>query len=35
VRAERENELTVLVEHERVIRERGKEKERIRPSRWS
>jgi hypothetical protein len=35
VRAERDNKLTVLVEHERVIRERAKEKERIRPSRWS
>jgi hypothetical protein len=34
VRAEHENELIVLVEHERVIQERGKEKERIRLSRW-
>jgi hypothetical protein len=33
VRAEHENELTELVEHERVIREREKEKEGIRPSR--
>jgi hypothetical protein len=35
VRAERENGLIALVEHERVIREREKEKEGIRPSRWS
>jgi hypothetical protein len=34
VRAERENELTVLVEHERVILECGKAKEGFRPSRW-
>jgi hypothetical protein len=34
VRAERENELTVLVERERVIQERRKEKEGIRPSHW-
>jgi hypothetical protein len=34
VRAEHENELTELVERERVIQERGKEKEGIRPSRW-
>jgi hypothetical protein len=33
VRAELENKLTELVECERV--RRGKEKERIRPSRWS
>jgi hypothetical protein len=35
VSGEYENELTELIEHERVIRERGKVKERIRPSRWS
>jgi hypothetical protein len=35
VRAERENELTELVEREQVIREREKEKEGIRPSRWN
>jgi hypothetical protein len=34
VRAERENGLTVLVEHDRVIREREKEKGEIRPTRW-
>jgi hypothetical protein len=33
VRAEHENGLIALVEHERVIREREKEKEGIRPSR--
>jgi hypothetical protein len=35
VRAEHENGLIALVEHEQVIRERGKEKEGIRPSCWS
>jgi hypothetical protein len=35
VRVEHENELTELVECERVIREQGKEIEGIRPSRWS
>jgi hypothetical protein len=34
VRAKHENELTVLVEHERVIQKREKEKGEIRPSRW-
>jgi hypothetical protein len=35
MRAECENEPTELVERERVIQERGKEKEGIRPSHWS
>jgi hypothetical protein len=35
VRAEHENELTMLVEHERAIREREIEKREIWPSRWS
>jgi hypothetical protein len=35
VRVERENELIELVEHERFIRERGKEKGVIKPSRWN
>jgi hypothetical protein len=35
VKAEHENEPTELVECEKVIREREKEKEGIRPSRWS
>jgi hypothetical protein len=35
VKAEHENEVTELVEHERFIREREKEKERMTPSRWS
>jgi hypothetical protein len=34
VRAEHENELTERIERERVIQERRKEKEGIRPSRW-
>jgi hypothetical protein len=34
VRAEHENGLIALVEHERVIREREKEKGEIGPSRW-
>jgi hypothetical protein len=34
VRVEHGNELTELVEHEQFIRERGKEKGGIRPSRW-
>jgi hypothetical protein len=35
VKAEHENELIELVEHERVIRGREKQKGEIRPSGWS
>jgi hypothetical protein len=35
VRAEHENKLTVLVGHERFIREHEIEKREFRPSRWN
>jgi hypothetical protein len=35
VKLEHENKLIELVEYEQFIRERKKEKERIRPSHWS